>query len=104
MFEPGKSGNPEGKKPGTLNKSTRAVKEALEECFDRLGGVAAMEQWARREPTEFFKLLAKLLPRDIRLDVAERLEDLIARALMPMADPGVKPPDPPLPPSERNAS
>jgi hypothetical protein len=52
-----------GRKKGTPNKSTALVKEALELAFDGIGGVPALIAWAKREPTEFYKLFSKLLPQ-----------------------------------------
>lgn len=51
-----------GRKPGSMNKTTATVKAALTEAFERLGGVPALQRWAKSEPTEFYKLWAKMLP------------------------------------------
>lgn len=58
-----------GRKKGVPNKSTKAIKAALIEAFDELGGVAALVRWGRNEPTDFYKLWAKLLPTEIKGDV-----------------------------------
>lgn len=54
-----------GRKPGSLNKTTVSVKQVFEEAFDGLGGTKALVKWAKAEPTEFYKLYAKLIPQDI---------------------------------------
>ena len=36
-----------GRKAGQVNKTTKAVKEALQEAFDGLGGVASLTVWAK---------------------------------------------------------
>ncbi len=60
----GRKGDPKtgGRQRGTPNKTTTAVKAALHEAFDHLGGVPSLVRWAKREPREFYKLWAKLLP------------------------------------------
>jgi hypothetical protein len=54
-----------GRVKGVPNKTTRAVKEALAEAFERNGGVESLTTWAQANPTEFYKLWAKLLPTEI---------------------------------------
>lgn len=54
-----------GRKRGSLNKTTVSVKQVFEEAFDGLGGTKALVKWAKAEPTEFYKLYAKLIPQDI---------------------------------------
>ena len=54
-----------GRQKGTPNKTTMAVKEALTEAFDKLGGVESLKIWASDNPTEFYKLWAKMLPQDM---------------------------------------
>lgn len=57
-----------GRPKGAKNKSTVKVKEAFETAFEELGGVDALVMWARKEPTEFYKQYAKLLPVQITGD------------------------------------
>lgn len=63
-----------GRAVGTPNKVTRAVREVLARVFNELqamdGGVpkypgANMFEWALREPGEFYKLAARLIPTEI---------------------------------------
>jgi hypothetical protein len=58
-----KEGNP-GKPKGAVNKSTRIVKEVFADVFDKLQGdkKANLLKWAKANPTEFYKLSAKLIP------------------------------------------
>ena len=58
-----------GRVKGVPNKATKAVKEALQEAFDELGGVTALTEWAKVEPTEFYKLWAKMLPTEVKAKV-----------------------------------
>ncbi len=57
-----------GRPPGAVNKSTASVKAAFEEAFEKRGGVKALIKWADAEPTEFYKLYAKLLPVQVNAD------------------------------------
>lgn len=54
-----------GRPPGAINRTTRAMKEAFRDAFDALGGVPALVIWARKEPTDFYKLAARLIPHEI---------------------------------------
>jgi hypothetical protein len=54
-----------GRRRGTPNKVPVAVKEALEKTFAELGGVSYLADWARENPTEFYHLWVKLLPRPV---------------------------------------
>ncbi len=58
-----------GRPAGVPNKTTRALKQALEESFERLGGVEWLVQLAATEPKAYAGLLAKLLPTQIDADV-----------------------------------
>lgn len=41
------------------------MKEALREAFEEQGGVPSLVAWAKGEPTEFYKLWARMLPTEI---------------------------------------
>jgi len=58
-----------GRKKGTPNKTTIAVKDALQQAFDKLGGIKALVAFAEKEPAEFYRLWVKMLPRDIKADI-----------------------------------
>ena len=88
-FKPGESGNPEGKKPGTLNKSTKAVKEALEEAFEELGGVDSLVQWARRDPHGFYTIWGKMLPKDMNVSGKDG-QPIVIQVLTGVPDPEPK--------------
>lgn len=59
-------GNP-GKPKGTPNKLTKSVKEHVLNVFNSLqeDPTANMEAWAKSEPTEFYKIAAKLIPTEL---------------------------------------
>ena len=54
-----------GRPKGVPNKSTIAVKQALIDAFDRIGGVAKLVEYGKAEPGEFYKLWVKVLPLEI---------------------------------------
>ena len=55
-----------GRKPGSVNKTTAAVKEALLVAFDDIGGVEALAAWAAANQDKFYPIWAKLLPQEIK--------------------------------------
>lgn len=63
MFAPGNPGRPKGA-VGKLNKT---VKETVLAVFQELQNdpKANLLQWAKKEPTEFYKIAAKLIPTEI---------------------------------------
>jgi len=54
-----------GRVKGVPNKTTVAVKAALIEAFENLGGVPSLVTWGEENRTEFYKLWAKLLPTEV---------------------------------------
>lgn len=56
-----------GRAKGTKNKTTMAVKEALIEAFDGLGGVPSLIKWGKDNQTEFYKLWQKVMPHEVNL-------------------------------------
>ena len=62
-----------GRAKGTKNKWPATVKEAFMLAADGLGeadglgGLDKLIQWARRHPTEFYKIIGKMLPREIEI-------------------------------------
>ena len=70
-----------GSRKNVPNKSTASVKAAFESAFVMLGGEDALVQWARDEPTEFYKLYAKLMPVQIQgeLQVSGSLAERLNR-------------------------
>jgi len=60
-----------GRQKGSVNKTTSAIKEALEQAFQDIGGVAALSNWGRDNQTEFYKLWAKLLPQEVNAKLSD---------------------------------
>lgn len=61
----------QGRPPGIPNKVTRTVREAFERAFVLLqdDDNAKLEEWAKSNTTEFYKLASKLIPTEISADV-----------------------------------
>lgn len=54
-----------GRPKGLQNKTTLAAKQALEKAFDGIGGVDALQEWARANRGEFYKIWSRLIPREV---------------------------------------
>lgn len=64
QFQPG---NP-GRQKGTPNRLSRTVKETVLEVFNKLqqeDSPVRLETWAEKEPTEFYRIAAKLIPTEL---------------------------------------
>jgi hypothetical protein len=55
-----------GRGKGKQNKTTREVKQFLQQCFEDIGGRAAFASWARLNPTDFYRLWGKMLGVEAR--------------------------------------
>ena len=58
-----------GRKPGSKNKYTVAVKTMVEEALNKKGGVDYLVAQADKNPTAFLGLVAKLMPQKIDADL-----------------------------------
>ena len=70
-----------GRPAGIANKTTRALKEALLESFDRGGGVDWLLALMKDEPKTYASLLARLIPTESKTEIVnEQLTDDERRA------------------------
>ena len=68
---------------GVPNKIGAQAKENIVAVFTRLGGTAAMADWARNNQTEFYRLYARLIPSESMAQVNVRdAEDLSTEELL----------------------
>lgn len=56
-----------GRPKGVANKTTTSVKEAFKLAFEGIGGVPAFIKWAKKEQNEFYKIYARLLPKEVEV-------------------------------------
>ena len=54
-----------GRQKGTPNRITRVFREAVQVAYDAIGGDEAFAAWARENPTEFYRIAARLIPTEI---------------------------------------
>lgn len=62
-----------GRQAGTPNRITRAFREAVQVAYDAIGGDEAFAAWARANPTEFYRIAARLIPAEIATSGQEPL-------------------------------
>lgn len=69
QFKPGEGGRP----AGSQNKLTRTVKETVLAVFNQMQEKPATSllAWAETEPTEFYKIAAKLIPTEVKATVEQ---------------------------------
>ncbi len=70
-FTKGTSGNPNGKPRGSVNKLNKAIKIAILDTFNELQDDPKnnLLAWAKKNPGEFYKIAAKLIPTESRTEL-----------------------------------
>lgn len=64
-FQPGKRKSG-GRLRGTPNRLTGAFREAVLHVYNSLGGHNAFLEWARENPSEYYRIAARLIPVELR--------------------------------------
>ena len=82
-FVEGSSGNPNGRPVGSKNKFT-TLKNAFIETFEEIGGVDNLVEWARANQTEFYRMVARLMPKEVEAKISS--EFTLVDALMEVED------------------
>lgn len=65
-----------GRPKGVPNKLTRTVKESFEAAFREAQGLPGVKlsDWMAANPTEFYRIAAKLIPAEIRGDMTHTVQ------------------------------
>lgn len=61
------------------NRLSRQAKENLEEAFEKMGGIRGLVTWGKKNKTEFYKIWARLIPKDVSVNPGQGLEDMLAQ-------------------------
>lgn len=87
-FKKGEKRPNQGKRgPGKL---TQTVKEAFEQAFKDLQGKeseAHLLTWARENPTDFYRIAAKLIPNAVEAEVNGQMSHSITKIVREIVDP-----------------
>lgn len=70
MFVKGQKGGP-GRPKGSRNKYTASFRQAVLQTFDNLGGIKGFTEWASENPTDFYRICAQLIPREVHATVSD---------------------------------
>ena len=58
-----------GRPKGSVNKTTKSVREAIEAAFQGVGGAEYLMQQAQQNPQSFMTLLGKIIPAQVQADL-----------------------------------
>ena len=70
-----------GRKKGTPNRVTRAVKDALMQSFDEVGGVVYLNRLAEIDPKAYSTLLGKVIPAELQATVQGSMDITICSGI-----------------------
>ena len=65
-------------------KIKTTLKNAFIETFEELGGVDNLVEWARANQTEFYRMVARLMPKEVEAKISS--EFTLVDALMEVED------------------
>jgi len=77
-FLPGKP-KTGGRQVGVPNRLTTAFREAVQVVYERLGGHEAFLQWAKENPTEYYRIAARLIPTEMQKNEDNRVVVVVER-------------------------
>lgn len=68
QFQPGQSGNPAGRKPGSRNRLSENFLKAMADDFDE-HGVEAITKVRQDDPAKYLTVVAQLVPKETDINV-----------------------------------
>jgi hypothetical protein len=71
-----------GRQAGTPNRLTGAFREALQIVYEDIGGHEAFTEWAKDNPTDFYRICARLIPVEIKDSSAEKTIVIVNRSVL----------------------
>lgn len=66
VWKPGQSGNAGGRSKGSKDKLQQSFVRALATSFE-LKGVAAIDEVIKKDPAQYLKLIASILPKELEI-------------------------------------
>ena len=75
-----------GRQVGTPNRINVAFREAVQIVYEALGGHAAFTQWAQENPTEFYRIAARLIPGEMREHTPSTVNIIVDRSCKHVAE------------------
>jgi cobalamin biosynthesis Mg chelatase CobN len=82
-----------GRGKGTPNKVTTVFKDAVRTVYEDIGGHAAFAEWARGNPSDFYRIASRLIPtestnlQDTDRQITVNIAGVIAPEWHAVADP-----------------
>lgn len=71
MFQPGESGNINGRPVGALSKFNAEIRDMVRQALEDAGGVSYLVRQAKDNPVAFMGLIAKIIPADVNIKIKE---------------------------------
>jgi len=68
-----------GRQKGSVNRITRAFKDAVRVVYDDIGGHAAFAAWARENPGDFYRIAARLIPSEVRIQEQRKVAVIVVQ-------------------------
>ncbi len=66
---------------GTTNKIT-TIREQFGECFERLGGIDALEQFGRENPKLFYNMYSKMAEKSLKIETRDRTHEAFIELML----------------------